>query len=101
GALVAIAVTLSLGSPGSVAQTSSATISGVNVPVAGKAATATTPAVPGQTGNAPKANFFLPGDTNFDTALFKNVPLKENFRLQLRVETYNTFNHAEFNGVNN
>lgn len=50
---------------------------------------------------APKVQFFLPGDTNFDTALFKNVPLKESFRLQLRVETYNTFNHAEFNGVNN
>ena len=50
---------------------------------------------------APKVSFFLPGDTNFDTALFKNFPLKENFKLQLRVETYNTFNHSEFNGVNN
>jgi hypothetical protein len=46
-------------------------------------------------------NFFLPGDTNFDTGLFKNVPLKEGFRIQLRVETYNTFNHSEFNSVNN
>jgi hypothetical protein len=46
-------------------------------------------------------SFFLPGDTNFDTALFKNFPLKETFKLQLRVETYNTFNHPEFNGVNN
>jgi hypothetical protein len=50
---------------------------------------------------APKVSFFLPGDTNFDTALFKNFPLKETFKLQLRVETYNTFNHPEFNGVNN
>ena len=50
---------------------------------------------------APKVNFFLPGDTNFDTALFKNFPVKERVKLQLRVETYNTFNHAEFNGVNN
>jgi hypothetical protein len=50
---------------------------------------------------APKVSFFLPGDTNFDTALFKNFPLKETFKLQLRVETYNTFNHSEFNGVNN
>ena len=61
-------------------------------------------AVPYSTGSgvfAPKVSFYLPGDTNFDTALFKNIPLKENFRLQLRVETYNTFNHSEFNGVNN
>ncbi len=61
-------------------------------------------AVPYSTGSgvfAPKVSYFLPGDTNFDTALFKNIPLKENFRLQLRVETYNTFNHSEFNGVNN
>lgn len=50
---------------------------------------------------SPKANFFLPGDTNFDTALFKNVALNEKgMRLQLRVETYNTFNHSEFNQVN-
>jgi hypothetical protein len=73
----------------------------VSVPVAGKAATPTTPAVLGQTGNAPKANFFLPGVTNFDTALFKNMPVGDRFVVQLRVETYNTFNHAEFNGLNN
>ena len=29
------------------------------------------------------------------------MPIEGNLRLQLRVETYNTFNHAEFNGVNN
>jgi Carboxypeptidase regulatory-like domain/TonB-dependent Receptor Plug Domain len=50
---------------------------------------------------ATKVNFFLPGDANFDTALFKNFPVKERVKLQLRVETYNTFNHSEFNGVNN
>jgi hypothetical protein len=50
---------------------------------------------------SPKVNFFLPGDTDFDTALFKNMPLNEKgMKLQLRVETYNTFNHAEFNAVN-
>jgi hypothetical protein len=48
---------------------------------------------------APKYNYFLPGYTNFDTALFKNIPVKEKFTLQLRVETYNTFNHTEFNSV--
>ena len=74
-------------------------------PLAGSVPTAANPnGVAYSTGAgvfAPKVNFFLPGDTNFDTALFKNVPIKENFKLQLRVETYNTFNHSEFNGVNN
>jgi hypothetical protein len=47
---------------------------------------------------SPKVNFFLPGDTDFDTALFKNIPLNEReLKMQLRVETYNTFNHAQFN----
>jgi hypothetical protein len=49
---------------------------------------------------APKANYFLPGYTNFDTALFKNFPVENKVTMQLRVETYNTFNHTEFNGVN-
>lgn len=39
-------------------------------------------------------------DADFQTALFKNIPLNERgMKLQLRVETYNTFNHAEFNAV--
>jgi len=49
---------------------------------------------------APKVNYFLPGYTNFDTALFKNMPIENKLTLQLRVETYNTFNHTEFSGVN-
>jgi hypothetical protein len=50
---------------------------------------------------SPKVNFFLPGNTDFDTALFKNMPLNEKgLKLQLRVETYNTFNHSQFNAVN-
>jgi hypothetical protein len=77
----------------------------VETPLAGSVPTAANPqglAYSTGTGTfAPKVNFFLPGDTNFDTALFKNMPLEGNLRLQLRVETYNTFNHAEFNGVNN
>ncbi len=48
-----------------------------------------------------KVNYFLPGGTNFETALIKNMPIENKFTLQLRVETYNTFNHTQFNGVNN
>jgi hypothetical protein len=71
----------------------------VSVPVAGKAATSTTPAVQGQAGNAPKVNFYNPGLTNFDTALFKNFPMKDKATVQFRLETYNTLNHPEFNAV--
>lgn len=74
----------------------------VSVPVAGVAATsATSGYTPGQTGNAPKVNYFLPSETNFDTALFKNIPVYREMMVQLRLETYNTFNHAEFNAVVN
>jgi hypothetical protein len=52
-------------------------------------------------GNAPKVNYYLPGDTNFDTALFKNIPIENKFVVQFRLEAYNTFNHAEFNSLNN
>jgi len=73
----------------------------VSVPIAGIAATsATSGYTPGQSGNAPKVNYYLPGDTNFDTALFKNFPIEGKAVLQFRLETYNTFNHAEFNNVN-
>jgi hypothetical protein len=75
-------------------------------PIAGSVATSANPSganysLPGGGVFSPKVNFFLPGDTNFDTALFKNVALGDRgVKLQLRVETYNTFNHAEFNAVN-
>jgi len=50
---------------------------------------------------APKYNYFLPGFTNFDTALFKNFPVENKVTMQLRVETYNTFNHTEYTSVSN
>ena len=48
---------------------------------------------------SPKISFFDPGHANFDTALFKTWPIESKAVLQFRLETYNTFNHAEFNGV--
>jgi hypothetical protein len=73
----------------------------VSIPVAGQIGTATKPAVLGQTGNAPRLNYYNPGDTNFDTALFKNIPVEGRLVVQFRLETYNTFNHSEFNAVVN
>ncbi|HZY62634.1 MAG TPA: carboxypeptidase regulatory-like domain-containing protein [Edaphobacter sp.] len=59
-----------------------------------------TGAVTMSNGNAPKVSLFDPGVMNFDTALFKNIPIAETrAAVQLRIETYNTFNHPEFNGV--
>jgi len=41
-----------------------------------------------------------PGLMNWDMSLFKNVSIKEKAKLQLRLEAYNVFNHAEWGGVN-
>ncbi len=52
-------------------------------------------------GNAPKDVIRGPGLNNFDISLFKNFRLGSNEarRLQFRMETYNSFNHTQFNGV--
>jgi hypothetical protein len=54
----------------------------------------------GTFGNAPFAPITGPGIANRSVALFKNVPVKEKVIFQLRVETYNTFNHTQFSGIN-
>jgi hypothetical protein len=51
-------------------------------------------------GNAAKEVFRGPGLNNMDMSLFKNMPLIEGrLRAQLRVESYNLFNHTQFTGV--
>ena len=52
----------------------------------------------GTPGNAGRRSFFGPGALNFDLALLKNVRLGESRALQFRLETFNTFNHAQFFG---
>jgi hypothetical protein len=52
----------------------------------------------GQFGTAPHRLFYGPGVQNFDIALVKSVSLGETRSLQLRLETFNTFNHAQFFG---
>jgi hypothetical protein len=41
-----------------------------------------------------------PGLQNWDMSLFKNVSIRERARIQLRLEAYNAFNHAEWGSVN-
>ncbi len=52
-------------------------------------------------GSAPKDPMRGPGRNSWDISLFKNFRLGANEvrRLQFRWETYNTFNHAQFSGV--
>jgi hypothetical protein len=53
----------------------------------------------GQLGNAPRRFFYGPGIENFDLAVIKDVHLDAARRLQLRLETFNLFNHAQFYGA--
>jgi len=42
---------------------------------------------------------YPPSHWDFQTALFKDFVVKERFKVQLRLETYNTFNSPEFDSV--
>ena len=52
----------------------------------------------GQSGSAARRLFYGPGIENFDVALSKAVSLGESRSLQFRLETFNSFNHAQFFG---
>ncbi len=50
-------------------------------------------------GNTGRNQFRGPGIDNWNISLYKNVIFTERTRLQLRLETFNTFNHTQFAGV--
>ena len=52
-------------------------------------------------GNAAPNAFRGPGVNDWGISLLKNIPLRENLTLQFRAETFNTWNHPQFNTVNN
>jgi Carboxypeptidase regulatory-like domain len=52
----------------------------------------------GTQGNAARRPFYGPGVNNFDVALHKLTKLTESKSLEFRFETFNTFNHAQFDG---
>lgn len=54
----------------------------------------------GTFGNAARMVFRGPGINNFDLAVNKYIPLYEKYRLLLRFEAYNAFNHTQFSSVN-
>jgi len=57
----------------------------------------------GAYGNEPHNGVTGPGRDNWNISLFKSFTLSESrgSRFELRLETFNTFNHTQFNGVNN
>jgi hypothetical protein len=50
----------------------------------------------GTPGTSPRRFFYGPGFNNFDMALHKITKITEGKSLELRLETFNTFNHAQF-----
>jgi hypothetical protein len=52
-------------------------------------------------GNAGKDSVVGPGRTNFTTALYKSFAFGERAHFELRVDSFNTFNHTQFNAINN
>jgi len=53
---------------------------------------------PGQLGNAARRMFHGPGIENFDMQVGKSVRFRESASLDIRVEAFNVFNHAQFYG---
>jgi len=55
---------------------------------------------PGMFGYLGRNTLRGPGRNNWDLSLFKNFPFTERVGLQLRFETFNTWNHTQWSGVN-
>lgn len=51
-------------------------------------------------GNIGRNVYTSPGLNNWNLSLFKNVNFTERAKLQLRLETFNTFNHAPWSTPN-
>jgi Carboxypeptidase regulatory-like domain len=51
-------------------------------------------------GDGRKDSFVGPGRTDFTTSLYKTFAFTERAHLEFRAESYNTFNHTEFNAIN-
>jgi hypothetical protein len=54
----------------------------------------------GDLGNTGKTVLRLPGINQWDFSLFKNIAIRERMSVQFRFETFNTFNHTQWQGVN-
>jgi hypothetical protein len=59
-----------------------------------------TPNPLGTFGTSSRRFFYGPGINNYDVALRKLTRVTESRSLEFRLETFNTFNHAQFDGAN-
>jgi hypothetical protein len=50
-------------------------------------------------GNGHKDTFLAPGRVDFTTSLYKNFAVTEQTHFEFRAESYNTFNHTEFQNI--
>ena len=41
-----------------------------------------------------------PGTEDWDLSIYRTIQIRERANMMLRLETYNTFNHTQFNGIN-
>ncbi len=51
-------------------------------------------------GDCARASLFGPGENNWDISLSKTVPVRERYRVQIRADFYNAFNHVQFDNLN-
>jgi hypothetical protein len=54
----------------------------------------------GQFGNSGRNILIGPGFSQWDFSLLKDFVIKDKSRLQFRAESFNTFNHPSFTGIN-
>src|SRR5260370_18734499 len=54
----------------------------------------------GTLGNMGRNALTGPGINNWDISMYKNTHIGERFTTQLRVESFNTFNHTQWSSVN-
>jgi hypothetical protein len=52
----------------------------------------------GQLGNAARRSFYGPGIANFDVQIGKTISVAESKSMDIRIEAFNVFNHAQFYG---
>src|SRR6266850_7702797 len=55
-----------------------------------------TTAAPGTFGNVARNKYYGPGFGSVDLSVFKNIPIRERLKIQLRAEMFNLFNRVNF-----
>jgi len=54
------------------------------------------PPHPGTFGNLARNKYYGPGFGSVDFSVFKNIPIRERLKIQLRAEMFNLFNRVNF-----